>query len=475
MYASNLEELLYELTCEADAARSERADFTARFDSLRGYGRLPRGRANHATPLSDGHIANAILGLATDRPGWTGHVSLLLADLRPVGGRRASFGQVETLSDAVQLLITEKSARESFLSLVIASAESGTNANGHASLTYMDNGEPRTTHFVSKMALSLLGAGAEKTYRPEEHLALAPRQYVLSRRFFDRVARAVADARAFGHPPASDGSEYVAEEAEERRRKALGVRKGSYYLNMGVDNQVTWPKKETLITFDQYTMVLLPKTKENVQSISMDLTANKISMEEATTVMNRFLSVLAWCDDKFAVLQNGWAGNPIPVPVPRRDLAFTTTHHWVLDRQIPKTDEARRALAIYREARNAEQNFLVSYAVLSYYKIIELRHPDPGDATAWLKTNFPAASGDIPKDVLARFDAERGTVSPEDHINRAYRIAVAHATPKKTQPSDPDSLGEVRRLHTAADVLRPLARHFIRNELSVSDSRWSGD
>jgi hypothetical protein len=147
----------------------------------------------------------------------------------------------------------------------------------------------------------------------------------------------------------------------------------------------------------------------------------------------------------------------------------------VLDRQIPKTDEARRALAIYREARNAEQNFLVSYAVLSYYKIIELRHPDPGDATAWLKTNFPAASGDIPKDVLARFDAERGTVSPEDHINRAYRIAVAHATPKKTQPSDPDSLGEVRRLHTAADVLRPLARHFIRNELSVSDSRWSGD
>jgi hypothetical protein len=31
--------------------------------------------------------------------------------------------------------------------------------------------------------------------------------------------------------------------------------------------------------------------------------------------------------------------------------------------------DARRALALYREARNAEQNYLVSYAVLNYYKI----------------------------------------------------------------------------------------------------------
>jgi hypothetical protein len=148
----------------------------------------------------------------------------------------------------------------------------------------------------------------------------------------------------------------------------------------------------------------------------------------------------------------------------------------VLDRQIPKTDEARRALAIYREARNAEQNFLVSYAVLSYYKIIELRHPDPGDATAWAEDEFSRGLGRYTQGCSRPVRCRaRHTVSPEDHINRAYRIAVAHATPKKTQPPDPDSLGEVRRLHTAADVLRPLARHFIRNELSVSDFRWSGD
>lgn len=225
----------------------------------------------------------------------------------------------------------------------------------------------------------------------------------------------------------------------------------------------------TLVNFDRYTMVLLPKTKKNVQSISMDLTANRMNEQQARTVMNRFLSLLCFCDDQYAVAQDGWSGNPIPVGVPRRDLAFTTTTYWVFDRKIPETNEARRALALYREARNAEQNFLVSYAVLSFFKIIEIVHSNEGEATAWLKQNFAAASTTIPPEVLARFDAERGQVTPEGHINRAYRIAVAHASPRKTQASDPDDASELRRLHTAAGVLRPIARFFITNDLGISD------
>jgi len=46
----------------------------------------------------------------------------------------------------------------------------------------------------------------------------------------------------------------------------------------------------------------------------------------------------------------------------------------IFDRHVPATDEQRRALAHYREGRNAEEVSLVSYAVLSYFKIIELRH-----------------------------------------------------------------------------------------------------
>lgn len=147
----------------------------------------------------------------------------------------------------------------------------------------------------------------------------------------------------------------------------------------------------------------------------------------------------------------------------------------MFDRKIPDTDEARRALALYREARNAQQNFLVSYAVLSYFKIIEIVHSSEGQASAWLKQNFAQASAMIPPDVLLRFDAERGQVTAEDHINRAYRIAVAHASPRKTQASDPDDATELRRLHTAAEVLRPIARYFMMNDLRISDSPYGDE
>ena len=81
---------------------------------------------------------------------------------------------------------------------------------------------------------------------------------------------------------------------------------------IGGDNQVTRPKEETLVRFDHFTLVLLPKTERHVQSISMDLAANQLGIPEARTVINRFLSVLTWCDDQFAVAQDGWAGNPEP-------------------------------------------------------------------------------------------------------------------------------------------------------------------
>jgi hypothetical protein len=108
---------------------------------------------------------------------------------------------------------------------------------------------------------------------------------------------------------------------------------------------------------------MLPKTAQHTTSIHVDL-AQRINSETAVTLVNRLLSVMAWCDDQYAILQEGWSGNPLPVPVPKRDLAFTTVHSWIFDRKIPATAEARKALAIYREGRNAEQNYLISYAVL---------------------------------------------------------------------------------------------------------------
>jgi hypothetical protein len=65
-----------------------------------------------------------------------------------------------------------------------------------------------------------------------------------------------------------------------------------------------------------------------------------------------------------------------------------------------------RALALYREARNAEQNFLVSYAVLNYYKIIEIKNHGPAAVKNWFRDNFAILSHDRDTDgSLNRFSA----------------------------------------------------------------------
>ncbi|UPK05725.1 methylamine utilization protein MauJ [Bradyrhizobium sp. 170] len=300
------------------------------------------------------------------------------------------------------------------------------------------------------------------------------REMSFTQEFFRRLARECELAERFPAPPEGDGSEYDAEEAQQERYRKLGVRNGSRFLHVGVDNQVTWPKEEKLITFDQYQLVLMPKTKDHVQSVHIDLTANRVDESTAMTVINRFLSVMAWCDDNFAIAEYGWSGNPVPVPLSKRDLAFTMAHDYIFDRKIPNSEEVRRALALYREARNAQQNGFISYAVLNYYKIIEIRHPGKEAARTWFRTHFEALQIE-PKedDDINRFLALCGNDPPHKYIHDSCRIAVAHAG--KHSKSDPDDAHEVVRLHTAARVMHKLARRFIEQEFAVSDVMYSGD
>lgn len=117
------------------------------------------------------------------------------------------------------------------------------------------------------------------------------------------------------------------------------------------------------------------------------------------TVINRFLSTMAWCDDKFAIAQHGWSGKPVPVSVQsvtspsRRHMTTFSSGRF----RIPRRHGARST------ARRARQNAFVSYAVLNYYKIIEIPYPGKEAARKWF---------------LADFEASRTTSKADDDISR---------------------------------------------------------
>ncbi len=473
MYAKNLENLLAKLCHETDISLQDDRSMGQRFESLREYNRIPRGRQNRARVLTLEQIAFAILGLVPVTPGYAGHAAIVLAGLKPVGGKSASFNDCGSLLATVSELLSVADKYPGSIRLMLSAAGSAANPHCIAKLELRDSECSKDIWFVHQDAVSQLQPGAEREFNPDNYIAQCGRQMSFNKRFFAQIVRKIGEFQQHPPPLASDGSEYDDEEARQERFEKLGVKRDSQYLHIGVDNQVTWPNEETLVTFDKYQLVLFPKTKEHVQSVHIDLNANHLSMRDAQTVVNRFLSILSWCDDQYAVAQGGWAGNPIPVAVSKRNLAFTTAHHWIFDRKIPSCPDAQRALAIYRDGRNAEQNFLVSYAVLSYFKIIEIRHKGKNPVKKWIAENFE----DVAKaydyvEAFAEITALSDEHGQQKYLYEACRNAVAHAG--LAQNSDPDATDELHRLHKVSDVMRHMARYLIVHEMGVSESYYSG-
>ncbi|MPZ59023.1 MAG: hypothetical protein GEU91_21555 [Rhizobiales bacterium] len=476
MYASNLQELLFQCSEHSDMSPQAFGEFTERFNALRSYGHLPKGRDQRKRLLTPIQIASAILGLVPPRPAWAGHGATVLKSLSPVGGPKGSFHNTASLIDAMALLLTNAYARQSLMAARVILGETGANSNGGAIFTYENEGIRKQAFF---MPTSLTREGAESSFDFERQLfSPASREMSFGRLFFERIARTMEIAALHPGELAGDGSEYDEEEAKQALWKKLGVTPRSRFLNKAADNHVTWPREPTLVNFDGYHFVLMPRTKENVQSVHMDLTANRLDDRSATTVIRRFLSVMAWCDNNFATLGFGWSGNPVPVPVAKPELGFRTTLHYIFDRKMPSTPEARRALALYREALNAEHGALISYAVLNYYKIIELaqraqRQGHRGAARDWFRDNFDHARRvEYLERSLEDFDKLRGTTKPHEYIYASCRVAVAHAN--KDSESDPDDASELLRLHVAADIMKVLARHCIETEFKISDCMFDG-
>jgi hypothetical protein len=474
MYASNLQELLFHCSQQSDFSPQAFVEFTDRFNALRDYGHLPKGRDQRKHILTPIQIASAILGLVPTRPTWAGHGATVLKSFSPVGGPLGSFCNTASLIDAMALLLTDVHARESLITARVILGETGVNSNGGAVFTYEHEGIRKQVFFMPSMAISLAAKGAESSFDFERQLfSPASREMSFGRIFFERIARAMEIAARHPGEPAGDGSEYVEEEAKQALWKKLGVTPRSRFLNMAADNHVTWPREPTLVKFDRHHFVLMPRTKDNVQSVHMDLTENRLDDSSATTVIRRFLSIMAWCDDNFATLGFGWSGNPVPVPVTKPELAFRTAPHYIFDRKIPSTPKMRRALALYREALNAEHSALISYAVLNYYKIIELTQRDRGATKNWFRDNFSHVRHiELLKRSLENFDKLRGTTEPHEYIYKSCRIAVAHAG--KDSESDPDEASELLRLHIAADIMQVLARHCIEAEFKISDCMFDG-
>lgn len=400
VFASHLAALLSQLSAQTDVGHRTPSDVAQRFERLRGFRLMPTGPDRNVSHLSDREVAAGVLSLASATPGFAAVTSNGLLRLLPVGGVKASFRGHASFGDAVEELLSDQSVAATILEIRVSPSEIYTNSYFRASIEYQAEGSTRVSYYVGSTAISLHSAGAEKTFNPRNLISLMIVETVFYRYFFERLADHLEQDRIWrkrmpkpaAAPPIEDEDEDAQQEA---RARYLGLTSSSSFLNLGIEGQIDWPRRETVVEFEGRKIILLPATADNSASVHVDLHGSKLGIENARTLLDRFLSLLTWCDDRAAILKDGWAGNPIPVAVSRDGPRIPSTEWWIFNRKLPQDPRALKALALYRQGRTAEYGFLVSYAVLSYYKVFELNEPTGrAGAKRWLLENYPAIRSD---------------------------------------------------------------------------------
>ncbi len=232
------------------------------------------------------------------------------------------------------------------------------------------------------------------------------------------------------------------------------------WLNVGVRGSACWPEQETKIQFGGHDLVLRPATKDTEQSVHIALQGS--SEDDASTLINRFLSILAWCDDQDMETLDGWSGSPIPVLVPRQTRPIGSSIAFTFYRDIECDPKARLALALYREGRTINS---IPFAFLSYFKILNMFWKD-NKIIEGLRDVLPMiADGEAHKriDDLSKQETDVAT-----YLYKSGRCAVAHASFDPVV--DPDDLSDLRRLSQDIWIIKAVAEFLIQEKLRVSRS-----
>ena len=133
---------------------------------------------------------------------------------------------------------------------------------------------------------------------------------------------------------------------------------------------------------------------------------------------------------------------------------------------IVEDDNVRKALAFWREGKRLDEVH-DSYSFLSFYKVIESQFRDGRKRGSWIAANIDKLTDKAAKRVA---ELRTAGIDVAKHLFESGRCAVAHAS-LEGEIIDPDIPADKKRLSADLVIIEELARIYIRDELSVPDSR----
>lgn len=236
-------------------------------------------------------------------------------------------------------------------------------------------------------------------------------------------------------------------------------------LIVAVDSAIPWPMNPVPVVFDGHDFFLLPESEESPDRIEMQILIGE-EHQPAMTVMNRFMSALAWVEGKS--LRSAWSiivGSP-DGGMGKGNARFNSNglaarcETLIIDYlPAPTEDNQRLALALYREALNCNS---IPYSFLGFVKILNMLGKRSPQIT-WINATIPNLTRNQDYEASQRIAQLSGDIGR--YIYEDGRCAIAHT--ETGSRVNPDMADHERRLAADMPVARALAEYFIEHKLGI--------
>ncbi len=244
----------------------------------------------------------------------------------------------------------------------------------------------------------------------------------------------------------------------------------SNWLNLPIHGQAAWPTEDFNLVFENIEILLKPAKRDTEQSAHVDL--ERYPEKEAITAINRFLSILSWCDHTPMRIwweRGGFSGSFKPIPIFRDNTRSVGSCicNYPFFRKVEQNQKAVLALALYREALMA---ISVPFEYLGYFKILNIKWRDKyidgnNELIEGIRSTIPLLKETTVIERIGKLSSTETNVPK--YLYEYGRCAIAHAY--STPLVDPDDWSDNLRLANELPIIRALAEYVI-NEMGVSDS-----
>jgi hypothetical protein len=239
------------------------------------------------------------------------------------------------------------------------------------------------------------------------------------------------------------------------------------WVSVAVVPDFSWPNVAVEAAYDGRDFLLLPGTVDMACCAAVRSHAGESIIDAGEAVL-RLLSAYAWSEDAAIVLLTGvsfaaFSGHT-PLREGRARFSASTCGQAAPKASLylpaPMDPAARLALAMYREGMGVNS---YPFALLSFMRVINLKHAKGADQKAWINQSLGKIRGPG-----ANWLADLAGREPDigKYLYEQGRCAVAHASMTDTVVN-PDQLVDTLRMRDDLPLVRALAAHCIEAEFGV--------